>query len=116
MHLLKIFMQGIGESLLLRFKSEATARALREQIQEAMERTGGIVPNPIEIDDDFGLFVRIPPYGVLLVQQIDFEKAMEGDATWQYNQKKIQDRVISRLMAEKPIIVPHGGANGRKSF
>lgn len=116
MHLLKIVMQGVGETLMFRFKDEMAARSIREQIQEAMQRTDGIVPLPMDIVDDYGLFVRVPPYGVLLVQQIDFEKAVEGDAIWQYKQKKIQDRVINRMMTESPIIVPPGGPNGRKGI
>ena len=104
MQILKIILQGVGETLMLRFKTKKSAEYYRHKIHAAMETTEGTYPAAIEIDDDYGLSVKIPPYGVLLVQLIDFEKAMEGDATTQYNQKEIQDRVFSRLMAEQPII------------
>jgi len=104
MHILKIILQGVGETIMLRFKTKSDAELNRNNIQTTMETKDGVYPMPVDIEDDFGLSVKIPPYGVLLMILIDFEKAMEGDATWGYNQKKIQDRTINRLMAEQPII------------
>jgi len=104
MQILKIVLQGIGETLMLRFKTKKSAEYYRHKIHAAMETTEGTYPSAVEIEDDYGLCVKIPPYGVLLIQLIDFEKAMEGDATNQYIQKKIQDRVFNRLMVEHPII------------
>lgn len=104
MHILKIILQGVGETVMLRFKKKDDATTCRNQIQDAMQTKDGAYPRPVDTEDDFGLSVKIPPYGVLLMQLIDFEKAAEGDAIWHYNQKKIQERVINRLMAEQPII------------
>jgi len=104
MHILKVVLQGVGETIMLRFRDKDSAESQRNKIQTAMETQDGTYPMPVDVEDDFGLSVRIPSYGALLVQLIDFEKASEGDAVWQYTQKKIQDRIITRLMAERPII------------
>ena len=104
MQILKIVIQGVGETIMLRFNTKELAEAYREKIQDACNPKDGVYPGNIYVEDDFGLSVYVPPYGVLLMMMIDFEKAMEGDATWQYNQKKIQDRMINRLMSEKPLI------------
>ena len=104
MQILKVVIQGVGETLMLRFNTKESAEGYRDKIQDACNPKDGVYPGNIYVEDDFGLSVYVPPYGVLLMMLIDFEKAMEGDAIWQYSQKKIQDRIINRLMAEKPII------------
>ncbi|HTS07813.1 MAG TPA: hypothetical protein VMP68_19725 [Candidatus Eisenbacteria bacterium] len=104
MQILKIVIQGVGETIMLRFNSKELAEKYREKIQDACNPKDGVYPGNVYVEDDFGFSVYVPPYGVLLMMMIDFEKAMEGDAVWQYNQKKIQERTINRLMAESPII------------
>lgn len=103
MYILKIVLNGVGETIMLRFRSMETVNYFHGKIQGAMERNEGLSPESVYVEDDFGLSMKIHPYSVLMIQQIDFEKAMEGDAIWQFNQKKIHDRIISDL-AGKTII------------
>jgi hypothetical protein len=106
MHILKVFLHGIGETLMVRFKEKSSADKARSEIEGMLFQDSGKIPGPVLIEDDFGLSVNIPYHSIMLVQQIDFEKAIEGDAQWQFVQQKIGTRTLDRLKASSPIITP----------
>jgi hypothetical protein len=109
MHILKVVISGVGETVMFRFKDKIKADLGREELEKALFRSGGIVSDPILVEDDFGLSVNIPEHAVLLVQQIDFEKAVIGDANWQFLQQKLGSRELERLNSGATILAPRKG-------
>jgi len=116
MHILKVFVQSVGETLMFRFKERASASSIKADLEKRLFAEFGKKTDPISISDDYGLSVTIPYHAVLLVQQIDLEKMVEGDATMQFNQQKIGNRTLGRLKSGSPIITPldNGLPGGRR--
>lgn len=103
MYILKIVLNGVGETIMFRFKAEETINYFCGKIQDSMDKMRESIPESVYVEDDFGLSMRIHPYNVVMMQFIDFEKAMEGDAIWNFQQQKILDRVRQSLTSQ-PII------------
>jgi hypothetical protein len=115
MYILKIVLSGVGETLMVRFKSKDAADKARIALERPLYGNKDGEPSnlgPILIEDDFGLSVRIPYYSLMLVQYIEFERAVEGDATWQFIQQKIGTKTVEKLKAASPIITPVLGQFG----
>lgn len=107
MYIIKVILQGIGETLMFRFKEKVSAESVRDDLESNIFASDTAIKSQyILVEDDFGLSVRVPNYTILVVQLIDFEKAMTGDATWQFYQQKFGNRALDKLKAGSPIISP----------
>ncbi len=107
MYILKVVVQGMGETLMFRFKQKSVATSFRADLDACVFRDNNDVTlKHVLVEDDFGLSIKIPYYSVILVELIDFEKAVEGDATWQFMQQKLGSRTLDKLKAGSPIITP----------
>ncbi len=113
MFFVKTVLQGIGESLILRYKNEAAAATAYEKLEahRSWNAAGPASPPMLEVTDDFGLRVRVPPYTVLLVQFIDVDKAIEAECHYVLDQQKIGGRMAKMAQSHSPIIAP-GMSNG----
>jgi len=106
MHILKVILNGVGETIVFRFNNLSSANSARFELEKLIFYKEGDSPEPVQINDDFGMSVRIPAYSVVLVMQIDFEKTIEGDASCQFTTQKIGSRALEKMKASSPIITP----------
>ena len=100
MHIIKIVVTGVGETVVARYKSEDTARQVYIALQ-AFKITGsqGNVSVPFDIIDDYGMTVSLAPYSVALVVMFDLEKSAVGDAASEFERQTAGNKEIERLRA-----------------
>jgi hypothetical protein len=104
MHIVKAVIQGVGESVMLRFKTADAAELSWSEIEAFRTRIFTEKTEPYIATDDYGHKVALPAYQVLLVMMIDIDKSMEGDVVFNYDKHQVEQRTVSRLQAGSPII------------
>ena len=104
MHIVKAVIQGVGESVMLRFKTAAAAELSWSEIEAFRTRIFSDKTEPYIAADDYGHKFALPAYQVLLVIMINIDKSMEGDVVFKYDKDQVEQRTVARLQAGSPII------------
>ena len=95
MHVLKVFLDGIGETLVLRFKLKGNAEAARATLLKNRAGEGDT-----DLADDYGMQCFISNFAVRGVWLIDARTSLQGDVRFQIMQQQIgQDEVQRAQMA-----------------
>lgn len=110
MFLVKVVFQGVGETIMLRYRLKGKAENARKTLQAFQTHAKGGESEAVEFEDDFGLSILVAPYSVALVFMQDLDKAIDGDATFQFQQNKIGQATITRLQNNPGLLVPAGAA------
>jgi len=112
-HILKVVLIGVGETLIFQYKTEDRAMshylALRRQSasQSPEEMAGNVAPF-FDLEDDYGVRAKIGPYSVALVMVIDADKMIAGNVTFQLDQHRIAKRAQGSYTGA--LLTPAGGA------
>ncbi len=110
MFLLKVVFQGVGETVMLRYRLKGKAENARKTLQAFHTHAKDGESEAIEFEDDFGLSILVAPYSIVLVFMQDLDKAIDGDATFEFQQSKIKQATITRLQNNRGLLVPSGPA------
>lgn len=114
MFVVKAVIQGVGETLFLRYNLMGDANAaydklvLRQRWHEADE-----VERPVseEFADDFGVRAYVPASGIIFVSMLGVDKYSEGDAKARVRGEVALQREITKHQPSSAILPP-GSPNG----
>jgi hypothetical protein len=112
MYLVKAVMQGIGETLYLRYNLRGEAEKIFELLKHRQfwqEGSTDFKPVTEEIDDDHGVTAVVPAAGILFVQMIDLEKFTAADARQNIAGQLAMQKEVNKVQAQPPIISPQPG-------
>jgi len=102
MIILKLVIHGVGETIVLRYKNNENGRAAYEKLMARSDDRNEV----IDIEDQFGVAIRVVTFSVMTCVKINFEDSMKGDALFAVEKQKIQQREVARLQAASPILTP----------
>ena len=109
MFLVKAVMQGIGETLYLRYNLLGDAQAVfdkMKQRQRWQEATTEEKPVTEEFTDDYGICALVPAHGIVFTQMLKLDRFMEGDARQNVNGQRAMQKEVERVQQQLPIITP----------
>jgi hypothetical protein len=109
MYLVKAVMQGIGETLFLRYNLLGDALVTFGKLQKRQlwhEASDDEKPVTEEFKDDFGVTALVPAHGILFTQMLDLERFMAGDARQNVRGQQIMQKEVERATSQMPIISP----------
>lgn len=109
MYLVKAVMQGIGETLFLRYNLLGDAQACYTKMQQRQrwqEATTEDKPVTEEFRDDYGVVALVPAHGILFTQMIAMDRFMSGDAKQNVMGQRALQREVEKVNAQTPIIAP----------
>lgn len=109
MFAVKVVIQGVGETVLLRYKTEVRANLHRKEIL-ALKRGDAVDGLPAEFADDYGTTVWIEQWTPQLVILMDLDKVTEADVQYQMDGQKVAQAVQAR---QSGLLKPVGGLNGQ---
>ncbi len=106
MYLVKVVVQGVGETILFRFKEESLASTRWQELEEFRysKWQNGDTPSDYLVADDYGLTASLAPYSVLMVTMLDLDKTIEGDTLIQLRQQTVQQKIVAKAQAGGGII------------
>lgn len=112
MHILKVVLIGVGETLIFQYKTEDRAMshylALRRQgLHQSLDEAADSAAPFFDLEDDYGVRTKIGPYSVALVMLIDADKMIAGNVTFQLDQNRIAQRVQGSYTGA--LLTPAGG-------
>jgi hypothetical protein len=109
MYLVKAVMQGIGETLYLRYNLLGDAQATYAKLQARQrwhEASTEDKPVTEEFKDDYGVSALVPAFGILFTQMLDLDRFMQGDAKQNVNGQRALQKEVERVQQAMPIITP----------
>ena len=106
MNIIKVVVTGVGETVMLRYKTEGAAVKVWDEIEAFRRMTFDGPAQSYMAMDDYGMRVALPAYQVALSLLINVDKSLEGDFQYQIDQGKAHQR--AQTLAANPPIVPAG--------
>jgi hypothetical protein len=114
MFIVKGVMQGVGETLFLRYNLMGDALAVYAKFKHRQlwhEAATTEAPVTEEFKDDHGVTAMVPAHGMIFTQIIALEPFMEADAKQNVRQQLIMQNAITKAQSGG-LIQPPPGANG----
>src|ERR1700723_1503032 len=95
MHIVKIALNGIGETQMLRYKTADAAQTVYGKVYDFWT-TKEPPAAGLSLEDNYGLKLKIPPYSVAFLALMDCEKMFEGDAIMRVGAEQAIMRLVQK--------------------